>query len=192
MSDLRASGSGRRPQRRMARLQISGHYAYPAVYALGAARRSDRSRLGALNVMLTPCPVVRQAKPQAEEGGTKRSRSLSATQSGQTWRPSAKDIQGNLGGVQQVSDESRVKRPGGLGVPESVLREVHKIRALAGFSSKTDSSRCPAGKFKLSSCSGLSPLLQAASSTSPWLFDQVSSEVFSKSSSVMSSLLLLS
>ena len=28
---LRASGSGRRPQRRMARLQISGHYAYPAV-----------------------------------------------------------------------------------------------------------------------------------------------------------------
>ena len=29
--DLRASGSGRRPQRRMARLQISGHYAYPAV-----------------------------------------------------------------------------------------------------------------------------------------------------------------
>ena len=29
--NLRASGSGRRPQRRMARLQISGHYAYPAV-----------------------------------------------------------------------------------------------------------------------------------------------------------------
>ena len=28
---LRASGSGRRPQRRMARLQISGHYAYRAV-----------------------------------------------------------------------------------------------------------------------------------------------------------------
>ena len=28
---LRASGSGRQPQRRMARLQISGHYAYPAV-----------------------------------------------------------------------------------------------------------------------------------------------------------------
>ena len=28
---LRASGSGRRPQRRMARLQISGHYAYLAV-----------------------------------------------------------------------------------------------------------------------------------------------------------------
>ena len=28
---LRASGSGRRPQRRMARLQISGHHAYPAV-----------------------------------------------------------------------------------------------------------------------------------------------------------------
>ena len=28
---LRASGSGCRPQRRMARLQISGHYAYPAV-----------------------------------------------------------------------------------------------------------------------------------------------------------------
>ena len=28
---LRASGSGRRPQRRMARLQISGHYVYPAV-----------------------------------------------------------------------------------------------------------------------------------------------------------------
>ena len=38
---LRASGSGRRPQRRMARLQISGHYAYPAV-------RSD----------LTPAPVA--------------------------------------------------------------------------------------------------------------------------------------
>ena len=66
LPDLRASGSGRRPQRRMARLQISGHYAYPAVrsgtsvlvcYALGAARRSDRSRLAALSVMLTPCPV---------------------------------------------------------------------------------------------------------------------------------------
>ena len=28
---LRASGSGRQPQRRMARLQMSGHYAYPAV-----------------------------------------------------------------------------------------------------------------------------------------------------------------
>ena len=64
--DLRASGSGRRVQRRMARLQISGHYAYPAVrsallssacYPLGAARRSDRSLLAALSVMLTPCPV---------------------------------------------------------------------------------------------------------------------------------------
>ena len=62
--DLRASGSGRRPQRRMARLPISGHYAYPAVrsgtsvlvcYFVGAAR-SDRSRSGlaALNIMLTP------------------------------------------------------------------------------------------------------------------------------------------
>ena len=63
--DLRASGSGRQSQRRMARLQISGHYAYLAVhpsavlacYPLGAARRSNRSRLAALNVTLTACPV---------------------------------------------------------------------------------------------------------------------------------------
>ena len=38
---------------------------------------------------------------------------------------------------------------------------------------------------------GLPRWLQPASSTSPWLFFQVSSEVFSKSSSVMSSLLFL-
>ena len=38
---------------------------------------------------------------------------------------------------------------------------------------------------------GLPRWLQPASSTSPWLFYQVSSEVFSKSSSVMSSLLFL-
>ena len=37
---LRASGSGRRPQRRMARLQISGHYAYPAVCSDVTQRRT--------------------------------------------------------------------------------------------------------------------------------------------------------
>ena len=56
---LRASGSGRRPQRRMARLQISGHYAYPAISqrldpSAALLSSSDRSRLAALNVMLTP------------------------------------------------------------------------------------------------------------------------------------------
>ena len=57
----------------------------------------------------------------------------------------------------------------------------------AGGSSRTNGSRYP----PLSARRGLPGWLQPASSTSPWLFYQVSSEVFSKSSSVMSSLLLL-
>ena len=53
---LRASGSGRQPQRRMARLQMSGSSQRrdPSAALLSS---SDRSRLAALNVMLTPCPV---------------------------------------------------------------------------------------------------------------------------------------
>ena len=51
--DLRASGSGRRPHRRMARLQIipgSSQRLDPSA----ALSSSDRSRLAALNVMLLP------------------------------------------------------------------------------------------------------------------------------------------
>ena len=57
----------------------------------------------------------------------------------------------------------------------------------AGGSSRTNGSRYP----PLSARHGLPRWLQPASSTSPWLFYQASSEVFSKSSSVMSSLLFL-
>ena len=57
----------------------------------------------------------------------------------------------------------------------------------AGGSSKTSGSRYP----PLGARRGLPRWLQPASSTSQWLFYQVSSEVLSKSSSVMSSLLFL-
>ena len=57
----------------------------------------------------------------------------------------------------------------------------------AGGSSRTNGSRYP----PVSARRGIPGWLQPASSTSPWLFYQVSSEVFSKSSSVMSSLLFL-
>ena len=56
----------------------------------------------------------------------------------------------------------------------------------AGGSSRTNGSRYP----PLGARRGLPKWPQPASSTSPWLFYQVSSEVFSKSSSVMSSLFL--
>ena len=57
----------------------------------------------------------------------------------------------------------------------------------AGGSSRTNGSRYP----PLSARRGLPGWLQPASSTSPWLFYQVSGEVFSKSSFVTSSFLLL-
>ena len=67
---LRASGSGRRPQRCMGRLQISGHYAYPAVRALLSS--SDRSRLAALNVM--SCPLTQLYIPPVPGGVQRGSR----------------------------------------------------------------------------------------------------------------------
>ena len=56
----------------------------------------------------------------------------------------------------------------------------------AGGCSKTNGSR-----YSLGARSGLPTWLQPASSTSPWFFCQALSEVFSKESSVMSSLLFL-
>ena len=73
-------------------------------------------------------------------------------------------------------------------VPELYVKPITQHPVLcAGGSSRTNGSRYP----PLSARRGLPGWLQPASSTSPWLFYQVSSEVFSKSSSVMSSLLLL-
>ena len=73
-------------------------------------------------------------------------------------------------------------------VPELYVKPITQHPVLcAGGSSKTSGSSNP----PLSARRGLPGWLQPASSTSPWLFYQVSSEVFSKSSSVMSSLLLL-
>ena len=72
-------------------------------------------------------------------------------------------------------------------VPELSVKPITQLHPglCAGGSSRTNGSRYP----PLSARRGLPRWLQPASSTSPWLFYQVSSEVFSKSSSVMSSLL---
>ena len=115
---------------------------------------SDRSRLAALNVMLTPCPV----------GGAK--------------------------GVQRGPEalQPAVNTKNETNVPELYVKPITQHPGLcAGGSSKTSGSRYT----PLSARRGLPGWLQPASSTSPWLFYQVSSEVLLKSSSVMSSLLFL-
>ena len=116
---------------------------------------SDRSRLAALNVMLT--------------------------------------LQGFQGGVQRGSRGSR-------GSATSRKHEKLDKRSGAVCQAYYAASRIVCRRFQqdkwlkvtpLSARRGLPRWLQPASSTSPWLFYQVLSEVFSKSSSVMSSLLLL-
>ena len=99
----------------------------------------------------------------------------------------------SLRGVQaQDAGASRESR-GGPGGPRGSRRGQGGCRARAstpgvkGGSSRTnDSGYPPVGARR-----GLPRWFQPASSTSPWLFYQVLSEVFSKSSSVMSSLLFL-
>ena len=134
----------------MARLQISGHYAYPAV-------RSD----------VTPAPHFCPRLScifQGFQGGCK----------------------GGPGGPEALQPAVNTKNE--TNVPELSVKPITQHPGLcAGGSSRTNGSRYP----PLSARRGLPGWLQPASSTSPWLFYQVSSEVFSKSSSVMSSLLLL-
>ena len=127
---------------------------------------SDRSRLAALNVMLTPCPVPSLSCIfQGFQGGCKR----------------------GPGGAEALQPAVNTKN--GTNVPELYVKPNAQLHPglCAGGSSRTNGSRNP----PLSARRGLPGWLQPASSTSPWLFYQVSSEVFSKSSSVMSSLLFL-
>ena len=98
-------------------------------------------------------------------------------------------VQAHPGGVQgQSLCNQPYNTKNETNVPELSVKPITQHPVLcAGGSSRTNGSRYP----PLSARRGLPGWLQPASSTSPWLFYQVSSEVFSKSSSVMSPLLLL-
>ena len=99
-------------------------------------------------------------------------------------------VQAHPGGVQgQSLCNQPYNAKNETNVPELSVKPNTQLHPglCAGGSSRTNGSRYP----PLSARRGLPGWLQPASSTSPWLFYQVSSEVFSKSSSVMSSLLLL-
>ena len=99
-------------------------------------------------------------------------------------------VQAHPGGVQgQSLCNQPYNTKNETNVPELSVKPNTQLHPglCAGGSSKTSGSRSsPLGARR-----GLARWLQPASSTSPWLFYQVSSEVFSKSSSVMSSLLFL-
>ena len=149
----------------MARLQISGHYAYPAV-------RSDVTRR--TSVLERPQPA-RCIECHAD--------SLSSPLT-QLYIP------GVPGRVQRGSRGSRgfANTKNETNVPELYVKPITQHPVLcAGGSSRTNGSRYP----PLSARRGLPGWLQPASSTSPWLFYQVSSEVFSKSSSVMSFIVII-
>ena len=90
---------------------------------------------------------------------------------------------GEVRGVQGQRLQPAVKHEKLDKVPELYVKPITQHPGLcAGGPSRTNGSRYP-----LSARRGLPRWLQPASSTSPWLCYQVSSEVFSKSSSVMSS-----
>ena len=168
---LRASGSGRRPQTRMARLQISGRYAYPAV-------RSD----------LTParhfCPRATAAARCIECHAD----SLSCPLTRLNIPAVPGRVAGGVQGVQKFATSHKHKK-------------VDKRSGAVCQAYYAAASRIACRRFQYDKWLKFPPLfgahrglprwLQPASSTSPWFFYQVSSEVFSKASSVMSSLVLL-
>ena len=101
----------------------------------------------------------------------------------------------SLGGVQAVQGRSR--RSGGAGAVQGSLEALQPscMSSLLRSCIQDCVQEVPVGQMAqgtpLGARRGLPRWLQRASSTSPWLSYQVSSEVFSKSFSVMSSLLLV-